>query len=106
MKLIDKDAVVAEIKKLQRRYSKFQPRNICEEGLKEGRLIGYKDALHKLNSLEVKEVDLEKELNKYFITNNLIAADIQFEPVTQMKKCAKHFFELGMVVNNKAQKGE
>lgn len=55
---------------------------------------------HLENSIEVKEVDLDKEFNKYFITNNLIAADIQFEPVTQMKKCAKYFFELGTQANN------
>jgi hypothetical protein len=61
MKLIDKAAVVTEIRKLQKRYSKCRTHNGYEEGLKEGRLIGYKDALHKLDTLEVKEVDVEKE---------------------------------------------
>ena len=59
-KLIDKDVLVAEIEKLQKVYSTLSTRNNYEDGLKEGRLIGYKDALSKINSLEVKEVDLEK----------------------------------------------
>lgn len=58
---IDKAALVTEIEKLQKRYSEFRTRNIYEEGLKEGRLIGYKDALYKLDALEVKEIDLEKK---------------------------------------------
>lgn len=52
---INKDAIIAEIRKLQERYSEFQPRNTYEEGLKEGRLTGYKDALFKLDTFEVKE---------------------------------------------------
>jgi len=57
MKLIDKDAVVAEIENLENAYKKCPTRNSYEEGLKNGRLIGYKDALHKINTIEVKEVD-------------------------------------------------
>jgi hypothetical protein len=56
----------------------------------------WKEVTTEHSAYKAKEVDLDKELNKYFITNNLIAADIQFEPVTQMKKCAKYFFELGL----------
>ena len=51
--LIDKSALVAEIENLENTYKKCQTRNSYEEGLKEGRLIGYKDALYKINSLEV-----------------------------------------------------
>ena len=60
MKLIDKSEIVAEIEKLQKVYSTLSTHNNYEDGLKEGRLIGYKDALSKINSLEVKEIDLEK----------------------------------------------
>ena len=105
--LIDKDALVAEIENLNNTYKKCLTYNSYEEGLKDGRLIGYKDSLHKINSIEVKEVDLEKELiewhkehfNKdgtfigmsgFYLTNN-----------SQMD-IAKHFFELGL----KAQKEE
>lgn len=52
---IDKSALAAEIKKLIKRYKTFQPHSSYEDGLKEGRLIGYEDALCKINTLEVKE---------------------------------------------------
>lgn len=61
---IDKAALVAEIEKLREMYSTFPTHNNYEDGLKEGRLIGYEDALHKINTLEVKEVDLEKKIDK------------------------------------------
>lgn len=59
---IDKAALVAEIETLENTYKKCKTRNSYEEGLKEGRLIGYRDALHKLDCLEVKEADLNKEI--------------------------------------------
>lgn len=52
---IDKDALAVEIENLENTYKKCPTRNSYEEGLKDGRLIGYKDALHKINTLEVKE---------------------------------------------------
>jgi len=55
MELIDKSALVAEIEKLMNYYSELPTRNNYEDGLKDGRLIGYKDALYKINTLEVKE---------------------------------------------------
>ena len=88
---INKAAAVAEIEKLQKRYSECKTRNIYEEGLKEGRLIGYKDALHKLGIIEVKDVDLEKELGKYLDAN-----DIEFSHQIKLLDFAKHFFELGL----------
>jgi hypothetical protein len=47
-----------------------------------------------LDTLEVKEVDLEKEFDKYSFP--ISAQDIKDEPFTQMAQCAKHFFKLGM----------
>lgn len=58
MTLIDKDSLVAEIENLVSTYKKCPTRNSYEDGLKDGRLIGYKDALHKINTLEVKEVGI------------------------------------------------
>ena len=49
-----------------------------------------------VDNLEVKEVDLEKEYEKYY----------EQERYIQTFKLAKHFFELGMRVSNKARKGE
>jgi hypothetical protein len=92
MKLIDKDALVAEIENLENTYKKCPTRNSYEEGLKVGRLIGYKDALHKINTLDVKEVDLDKEIDsvedKYYGFESLSRADII--------DIAKYFFELGL----------
>ena len=53
-----------------------------------------------INDLEVKEVDLDKEIDlvedKYYGFESLSRADII--------DVAKHFFEFGMTVSNKAQK--
>ena len=64
--LIDKDALVAEIRKLKETYSKCPTRDDYEAGLKRGRLVGYKDAIYKINSLEVKRVDLDFMLHEYW----------------------------------------
>lgn len=53
---IDKSALVAEIEKLMNHFKTCQTLNSYEDGLKEGRLIGYEDALDKINSLEIKEM--------------------------------------------------
>ena len=96
---IDKDVLVAEIKK-----------KICiEQGYNSGDAeCGYRDCAREilsfLNTLEVKEVDLEQEIQQHI--NNCL--DIKF-PTTDRKMIAKDveytahmFFELGL----KAQKGE
>ncbi len=36
---------------------------------------------------------LEEEINRYL--EPIHAADIQFEPFTQMTKCARHFYDIG-----------
>lgn len=59
-----------------------------------------KKNMNFLDTLEVKEVDLEKEFDNY--TKDIMACDVQFEPFTQLYNCAKHFYELGL----KAQKGK
>ena len=99
-KYIDKDAVVAEIRKLQKRYSEFQTRNIYEEGLKEGRLIGYEDALHKLDILEVKEVDLDYIKDELDRVVKIYKPDGDFGWGT-LYNIATHFFELGLKAKDK-----
>jgi len=116
---IDKDTLVAEIENLENTYKKCPTRNSYEEGLKEGRLIGYKDALYKIDTLEVKEVDLEKELevdllqefNDFLERENAYVDDdcaifyyngSTFNHTCDIYPIAKHFYELGL----KAQKGE
>ena len=59
--------------------------------------------------LGVKEIDLEKEIKEEYLKRRCYIGKgnmlvILNEP--QFNEVAKHFFELGMMVNNKAQKGE
>ena len=57
-----------------------------------------------LDTLEVKEVDFEEETDKWY--NNEASKEFENVLYKDIEKCAKHFFELGMQVSNKAQKGE
>jgi hypothetical protein len=58
----------------------------------------------------VKEADLEKEIQRQYNVHknpdNSIAKDCVIMTKDGFEYFAKHFFELGMAVNNKAQKGE
>ena len=96
---IPKAAVVAEI---ERRKQKLLDNIICERD-KEW-VVRTAHQLNRiilfLDTLEVKEVDLEKEIDYWYNTK----ASKEFENVLygDIENCAKYFFELGL----KAQKGE
>ena len=83
MKLIDKEKVVAEIEKLKGKISDSS--SCCN---------GWKHALRmlelSLDTLEVKEVDLEKEFDSY--CEKLFVRDVR----ESLYDCARHFFELGL----------
>lgn len=90
---IDKDALVAWAKETYLYENASMIRKVC-----------YKQLLEHLNTLEVKDVDLEKEINTY-ISNNFFGSEtIGFyanrtkeEPNDQdIALCAKYFFELGL----------
>lgn len=49
--------------------------------------------LAECRGIEEPSDDLEEEINRYFYP--LHPSDIQFEPFTQMEKCARHFAEWG-----------
>lgn len=85
---IDKSALEAEIKKNLR----FIPEHVT--AFDEGEEHAYHKILSFIDTLEVKEVDLEKEFDK--CCENYIFDD-ECEVYT-----ARHFFELGL----KIQKGE
>ena len=97
--LIDKDAVLAEIEKLK------------DEALEYGdksRWFLVAALAKEINSLEVKEVDIEKEVIDWWNAHYSSKA-YTFEGYTghyvensTLIEIAKHFFELGL----KAQKGE
>lgn len=94
---IDKAAVVAEIKGLIRANELYlsEPATNEVRFQKTGAYSVCNDFLHFLDTLEVKEVDLdfEQELYKAFG---------QVKDFTLGMRIAKHFFELGL----KAQKGK
>ena len=70
-----------------------------EEGLELARDPRYKE------NLEVKEVDLEKYYHEFLQKEWL--GKLHLRTVSEMMAfTAKHFFELGLSVSNKAQKGE
>lgn len=89
---IDKSTLVAEIKR--RRESNAKERYF-------GRLVEDNYFLDFLDSLEVKEVDLDEEIEKCLKLHSMLAVGKK-----DFTDIAHHFFELGMQVSNKAQKGE
>ena len=94
---IPKSALVAKIEKRmdKNRGKQSLPQyfGMIEEDL---------NILSFINTLEVKEVDLDKEIGEYLSTywHN----EKELHPF--LGHMAKHFFELGMQVSYKAQKGE
>ena len=69
----------------------------------------YENLLSFINTLEVEEVDLEKVFNDEYskFSNDIDALDYAFPiDLADYRDFAKHFFELGRTVSNKAQKGE
>ena len=106
---IDKSALTAELnKRLQERKSiKPSKEDDFGKGYLWGRGTEDKDVLYFIDTLEVKEVDLEKELeswrhNHFYGRRDIFANGEYLERVSQLD-IAKHFFELGHI---KAQKGE
>lgn len=84
---IDKSALAAEIEKRKRR-------NVLNEGAFEEDI----DILSLLDTLEMKEVDLEKEIE--LVKGDYEQVDVAWN--NDFDFIARHFFELGI----KAQKGE
>ena len=97
--LIDKDALAAEI---ERRITAYQ-KNFDKADNKiaristDGRIQSLKSILSFLNTLEVKEVDLEKEIETCLKRHSMLAVGKK-----DFTDIAKHFFEIGLQV---AQKG-
>ena len=91
-KYIDKSALVAELDKL---YN-LEYDNTSD--LSCGKKIMLRDILLFLNTLEVKDVDLEKEIE--LIKGDYEQVDVAWN--NDFDYIAKYFFELGL----KAQKGE
>lgn len=94
--LIDKDALVAEIRKRLLPVIRDKHYDEWEEGQDSERKV----ILAIIDTLEVKEVDLEKEYEEFVVDDPIFGNFITND--TMGMELAKHFFELGL----KAQKGE
>lgn len=107
MKLIDKEILLLKIdSKIEEAQKVF---NVAPSSVIGGMIEGYTRTKKIINSIEVKEVDLEEEIKEEYLKrrcyggrDNMLV--ILNEP--EFNTVAKHFFELGMQVSNKAQKGE
>ena len=115
MELIDKDKVVAEIEeRLDKLYnilpdaSKVENNNITRtDACNTGKYMALESFKKFIDTLETKEVDLEKEARK-FIKDNCTSLEEPDEFLTTLMQLddmvmfAKHFYELGI----KTKKGE
>lgn len=106
MILIDKDVIITEIEASIKGIEVSQKAGLIKKRDADKKIFLFKSVLSLIDTLEVKEVDLEKELNdwrhKYFHGRRDKEASGEYlERITQLA-LAKHFFELGL----KAQKGE
>ena len=95
--LIDKDALVAEIENIRKHY-------IERDDFDNGWNFALNKVLSFLDTIEVKDVDLEKEYEEFVVDDPIFGNFITND--TMGRELAKHFFELGMSISNKAQKGE
>ena len=89
---IDKAAVVAEIERRKEHYDNIQ---MIKSGY-EDNIEDFNELLSFLDTLEVKEVDLEKEIDKE-LDRNWYGEYINLD---KFRESAKHFFELGIKVQN------
>lgn len=87
MELIDKSALIAEIEKMKNRAHPNSEWN-------HGYVASCEKILSFLDTLEVKEVDLSEEFDKY--CSNLYLIDFENEPYAELFECAKYFFNLGL----------
>lgn len=89
---IDKDALIAEIRN---KVDSYRGDGIISIGVLKQHC---EDFIYSLDTLEVKGVDLEKEIGRYLDVNN-----IEYGFQVKLFDFARHFFELGLKAT---QKGE
>jgi len=95
--LIDKDVLVAEIRKRLLPVIRDKHYDEYEEGQDSERIA----ILSIIDTLDVKEVDLEKELETldsllYDLDGVAVKGTTSYLTVEDVKDIAKHFFELGL----------
>ena len=109
---ISKSALVAEIEKkiMQYEVAFNNPSFASYEAslIAKGKYRKLLDIRQFLDTLEVKEVDFEEVFNDEYskFSNDTDAMDYAFPiDLADYRDFAKHFFELGMTVSDKEQKG-
>ena len=106
MELIDKAAVVAEIERKVKSINScpFRTAELGSEKFDEGQLNAYNEIISYIGTLEVEEVDFEKELDRIWFDNKLgNYFDNDALDFAHVRTLCKHFFELGLKA---VQKGE
>lgn len=99
MKLINKDALVAEIR--SRLHPVVIPHGTNYDDWDSGADSERLKILSFIDTLEVKEVDLEKEIQAFALLEleplKIYDANVGISiTMHQLYQCAKHFFELGL----------
>ena len=102
MKLIDKDKVVAEIERRKKELIE-----LSNDFANQWACGSLDNILSFLDTLEAKDVDLEKEIETldsllYDLDGVAVKGATSYLTVEDVKEIAKRFFELGL----KTQKGE
>ena len=95
-----KAAVLAEIER------RIKTNKECMLGLRnldyyQGKVDALNDAISFLDTLEVKGVTIDEEIEKCLKKYHMLAVGKK-----DFAEIARHFFELGMAASNKARKGE
>ncbi len=93
MKLIDKDDIVAEIKKRIRAIPKDETDKTTKI-VYGNEVYILTELLSFLNTLKVKEVNLEEEVDKWY--NNKASKEFENILYGDIEKFAKYFYELGL----------
>lgn len=97
---ISKSALVAEIERLKKNEGWCQVgKDTADVYYARGFRFACERIISFIDTLEVKEVDFDAEWKRYFKHRGEMAT-------VNVHHLAKHFFELGMSVSNKTQKGE
>lgn len=94
--LINKSVLVAEIENLRKHY-------IEREDFDNGWNMALDKILYSLDTLEMKEVDIDKEINEHagYMPQSEFYHDSEIlENIEWAKNEFRYFFELGMCVNN------
>ena len=96
---IPKSALVAEIKSRISDIEVSQKVGLIKKRDAGKKIFLFKSVLSLVDTLNVKEVDLDAEVEDYIENTSFVTYDLED---CDIKMTAKHFFELGL----KAQKGE